>query len=566
VERAAQRTAPRAFGAAASTLHTRHDKRTSGAGRFVRRARPAAATRTTTHLGQKMWQLLPLSSLSGAPPARAGDDHRPPTRRGSRLPAGPRQDGNVLVNHFLQLEESSSHDFFIFHVFSRQSAARRRARAPSFLRRANASCCVADGISASRRRSGAMAAAPFRCAPRLAAEGSRKQGEEGGAARELPRRRPAGRREQASAPCSRRPAPRPHARLPTVPVCRPWRVSPGLLAMALASLAGFAAPSAERAGAALNSPSVCCRGDAPLAFACSSGGGRCVGAQIRKSVRPSGLHALPLAPRWRMLRQGGERAVVAMSRRGEDETRAAMERLRMHGGLPQHLGIVMDGNRRYAKSQTRPTGWGHLKGKERLEQTIRWVLMDLQIPCLTVYALSLDNLSKRSPGEVEQLCDLIALGLDELRCSADIKEHGIRVKIAGAVEALPERLRKSVQAVEDETRDRGSGGLLTLCIGYGGREDLVEAARRMARDVAEGVLQETDITEKAISERLWTAGLPDADLVIRTSGEERISNFLLWHIAYSELFFSPLPWPAFDAEALIDALGHYSHRNRRFGQ
>lgn len=261
-----------------------------------------------------------------------------------------------------------------------------------------------------------------------------------------------------------------------------------------------------------------------------------------------------------------ERTVVATSQSKEEATREALARVRLQGGLPQHLAIVMDGNRRYAKSMDCPTGWGHLKGKERLEQTIRWVLIDLQIPCLTVYALSLDNFAKRSPNEVAQLCDLIALGLDELRGSADIEKHDVRVKIAGDVEALPDRLRDAAREVEDATKGRGSGGLLTICIGYGGREDLVAAARRMAKDYADGLLLESDMTAEAMAERLWTGGLPDADLVIRTSGEERISNFLLWHMAYSELFFSPLPWPAFDAAALIEALEHYAHRNRRFGQ
>ena len=346
---------------------------------------------------------------------------------------------------------------------------------------------------------------------------------------------------------------------------RPWRLSPGLLSVGivLVSLIQIAAPSTERPGAAFTHGRAFFVGHAYAVcpHARQSGGGHLAGTQLRKN---EGYGRLGLA-RGRTVRRA-DREVVAMSQSKDDATREALERVRLVGGLPQHLGIVMDGNRRYAKSRGCPTGWGHLKGKERLEQTIRWVLIDLQIPCLTVYALSLDNLAKRSPNEVAQLCDLIALGLDEMRCSDDFKQHDIRVKIAGATEALPDRLRESVRAVEDETKERGSGGQLTLCIGYGGREDLVAAARRMAKDYADGILVESEMTEGALGERLWTADLPDADLVIRTSGEERISNFLLWQIAYAELFFSPLPWPAFDAEALIRALEHYTHRHRRFGQ
>ena len=240
-----------------------------------------------------------------------------------------------------------------------------------------------------------------------------------------------------------------------------------------------------------------------------------------------------------------------------------------------------------------PGRYGHLKGKERLEQTIRWVLVDLRIPFLTVYALSQENFAKRTPEvlpslvpsptapcarlrvgarpcpcrrtwrcnrpdaparggrarvqELEDLLGLIATGLDELRGSADIQKHDIRVKIAGDVAALPPRLRAAAEAVEEATKLRGMGGVLTICLGYGGRQELVAAARRTALDYASGALSLDDINEQAISDRLSTAGVPDADLVVRTSGEKRISNFLLWHIAYAELFFSPLPWPAFDA-------------------
>ena len=176
---------------------------------------------------------------------------------------------------------------------------------------------------------------------------------------------------------------------------------------------------------------------------------------------------------------------VALSRsarhRSDADIRDEMARMRTRGGLPRHLAIVMDGNRRYAHSRGYPAAVGHLRGKARLEQTIRWVLCDLRIPCLTVYALSLDNISKRAPEELDQLFGLIAQGLDELRTSDDIAESGIRVKVAGALHALPasaENVRRAAEAVEAATHAGGSGGLLTICIAYGGREDLVEAARK----------------------------------------------------------------------------------------
>ena len=217
---------------------------------------------------------------------------------------------------------------------------------------------------------------------------------------------------------------------------------------------------------------------------------------------PCGRRAWATRPGYRLLR-GGERKRAALSQsarhRSDADIRDEMARMRTRGGLPRHLAIVMDGNRRYAHSRGYPAAVGHLRGKARLEQTIRWVLCDLRIPCLTVYALSLDNISKRAPEELDQLFGLIAQGLDELRTSDDIAQFGIRVKVAGALHALPasaQNVRRAAEAVEAATRAGGTGGLLTICIAYGGREDLVEAARKTALDFASGSLAEADITEQ----------------------------------------------------------------------
>ena len=233
------------------------------------------------------------------------------------------------------------------------------------------------------------------------------------------------------------------------------------------------------------------------------------------------------------------------------------------GKLPTHVSIIMDGNRRFAFGKGIETKIGHRHGKEKLKDVMDWVL-ELEIPFFTVYALSTENIQERDQAELETLYDLYVTGFKELGEDARIHKNKVRVQAVGRLEMLPKRVRKAITDVQDATANN-EGFLFTVCLAYGGREEIVDAVRQVAAEHAKGDISLDDITPQAISERLYTADLPDPDLVIRTSGEERISNFLLWQIAYSELHFTDVHWPSFSRQDLFEAIYSYQKRKRRFG-
>ena len=231
---------------------------------------------------------------------------------------------------------------------------------------------------------------------------------------------------------------------------------------------------------------------------------------------------------------------------------------------PQHLAVIMDGNRRFAWTKAVSTAIGHRKGKEKLEQVMDWVL-ELEIPFLTVYALSTENLENRKGEELETLFDLYAEGLDDIRQDARIHDRGVKVSVIGRRELLPQRVRDSIERAESETADY-ENFTFTICLAYGSREEMVEAIRGIAADHAAGNLPLESIDQREVSRRLYTGDIPDPDLVIRTSGEERISNFLLWQAAYSELYFTDVFWPSFGKRDFLKAIIAYQNRKRRFGE
>ena len=231
---------------------------------------------------------------------------------------------------------------------------------------------------------------------------------------------------------------------------------------------------------------------------------------------------------------------------------------------PQHLAVIMDGNRRFAWTKAVSTAIGHRKGKEKLEQVMDWVL-ELEIPFLTVYALSTENLENRKGEELETLFDLYAEGLDDIRQDPRIHECGVKVSVIGRRELLPQRVRDSIDRAESETADY-ENFTFTICLAYGSREEMVEAIRGIAADHAAGNLPLESIDQREVSRRLYTSEIPDPDLVIRTSGEERISNFLLWQAAYSELYFTDVFWPSFGKRDFLKAIIAYQNRKRRFGE
>tara|TARA_Y100000588_G_scaffold293355_1_gene312978 strand:+ start:9482 stop:10363 length:882 start_codon:yes stop_codon:yes gene_type:complete len=232
--------------------------------------------------------------------------------------------------------------------------------------------------------------------------------------------------------------------------------------------------------------------------------------------------------------------------------------------LPNHISIIMDGNRRFAWNRMLGAEIGHRHGKEKLKQVMDWVL-DLGIPYLTVYALSTENISGREDDELGTLYDLYVTGLDEIAEDPRIHEKKVRVRVAGRVEMLPQRVQDAIDRAEERTRDY-SDFTFTVCLAYGGREEIVDAVKGVAEDHSAGRLSLDEIDTEEISKRLYDAHIPDPDLVIRTSGEERVSNFLLWQIAYSELYFTDVHWPSFSKADLYEALESYQLRRRRYGE
>ncbi len=231
--------------------------------------------------------------------------------------------------------------------------------------------------------------------------------------------------------------------------------------------------------------------------------------------------------------------------------------------LPKHVSIIMDGNRRFAWSKSSPVGIGHSEGKEKLKEVMDWVL-DLGIPYFTVYALSTENISEREEDELDVLYDLYVSGLHEISEDPRIHDRGVRVQVVGRLDMLPKRVRDAISHAEEVT-SQYSDFTFTVCLAYGGREEIIDAVKSVAIDHALGNLDIDSIDSTEIANRMYASELPDPDLVVRTSGEERISNFLLWQIAYSELHFSDVFWPSFSKSDLYEAIESYQYRRRRYG-
>lgn len=232
----------------------------------------------------------------------------------------------------------------------------------------------------------------------------------------------------------------------------------------------------------------------------------------------------------------------------------------MGRGVPAHVGIIMDGNGRWAEARGLPRLEGHRQGSASVREVTR-ACRRIGVRALTVYAFSAQNWS-RPPDEVAGLMDLLREYL--LKERAEILEHGIRLEAIGELERLPAYVRTPLDELRGVSRDN-AGMVLTLALSYGGREELVAAARRLAERAASGALDPRDVTESVFEEAFWSAGLPPVDLVIRTSGEQRISNFMLWQSAYAELVFTETLWPDFRTRELLECLAVYQARERRFG-
>jgi undecaprenyl diphosphate synthase len=225
--------------------------------------------------------------------------------------------------------------------------------------------------------------------------------------------------------------------------------------------------------------------------------------------------------------------------------------------VPKHLGLIIDGNRRWAREHNLPIYEGHKAGYRTVE-TILEAAMDRGVEYVSVYAFSTENWS-RSKDEVRQLMRLFLwVFKHEL---GNLKRHGVRVHVLGNKLRIGKALVKAIHQAEEETKDMKRGTLL-FCLDYGGQQEIVEAMKQL---VAEGVAA-SDLTAERISEQLQTNGVPPVDLIIRTSGEQRLSNFMLWQAAYSEFMFTPTKWPDFSVAELDEMLDAYAQRHRRFGK
>ena len=228
--------------------------------------------------------------------------------------------------------------------------------------------------------------------------------------------------------------------------------------------------------------------------------------------------------------------------------------------IPQHIAIILDGNGRWAKAKGMPRNYGHTAGARNVE-TVCQAAHDLGVKYVTMYAFSTENWN-RPEGEVEALMKLLESYLKNCIKTAD--KNNMRVRVIGDTTRLSERFQERIRELEAASA-KNDGLNLQIAINYGSRDEMTRAMRRMSEDVAAGKRKPEEIMESVFEEYLDTAGIPDPDLLIRTSGELRLSNFLLWQLAYSEFYFTDVPWPDFHKEELERAIEAYNKRDRRFG-
>ena len=238
-----------------------------------------------------------------------------------------------------------------------------------------------------------------------------------------------------------------------------------------------------------------------------------------------------------------------------------LEQVKLNGSVPTHVAIIMDGNGRWARGRALPRPFGHKAGMKSVREVVEGALA-AGVDILTLFAFSQENWQRPADdifALMEPLEEYIAREMSEL------KGQGVTVRFLGDLDRLPESQRAAVDRLMAHT-DGGTKLALNICISYGARAELTRAARLLAEAVRAGRLDPADIDEDAVAQRLYTAAFPDPDLLIRTSGELRLSNFLLWQLAYAELYVTPVLWPDFRRQHLFEAILEYQRRDRRFGR
>jgi len=228
--------------------------------------------------------------------------------------------------------------------------------------------------------------------------------------------------------------------------------------------------------------------------------------------------------------------------------------------LPQHVAIIMDGNGRWAKKNALKRLTGHKRGADAVRNVVR-TSRELGIPYLTLYAFSVENWYRPK----EEVRALMSLLVEYLKTELEeMIKRDIRLTAIGKLDALPDNVKEVLIDAIDKTAPNTSM-ILNLALSYGGRDEIVEVVKKIVADTETGSIEATEITKETISKYLFTSGMPDPDLLIRTSGEYRISNFLLWQVAYTELYFTEVLWPDFTSDCYIEAIMDYQRRERRFG-
>ena len=228
--------------------------------------------------------------------------------------------------------------------------------------------------------------------------------------------------------------------------------------------------------------------------------------------------------------------------------------------VPQHIAIILDGNGRWAKAKGMPRNYGHAQGSKNVERICEEAWR-MGIKYLTVYAFSTENWS-RPKSEVDALMGLLRNYMKT--CLKTAAKNDMKVRVIGDMHPLDEDIKARIQELEEATVNNG-GLNFTIALNYGSRDEITRAARKLAADCAAGKITAGEIDESVFESYLDTHDIPDPDLMIRTSGEQRLSNYLLWQLAYSEFYFTDVPWPDFTKEELVKAIEEYNHRHRRFG-
>ncbi len=252
-----------------------------------------------------------------------------------------------------------------------------------------------------------------------------------------------------------------------------------------------------------------------------------------------------------------------ISNKGYEIYQDMLEKEVLEGPIPSHIAIIMDGNRRYAKEHGKDVREGHLEGKERIRDVLNWC-MKTGVRTLTVYAFSTENFN-REEGEVEFLLNLIESSLKELSEDPQVIQNRVRLKVIGERDLIPPDMMETILAVEEKTKDFEKYQF-NMAIAYGGRQEIVGAVKEIAERVKAGELDIESIDEDLISKYMYTSDISDPELILRTSGELRLSNFLLWQLAYSELYFTDVYWPSFRYIDFLRAIRSYQQRSRRFGK